>query len=143
MDKNKVVYLLSRFNSFEYAVRKTQDAHGGPLLPRNKIDNRLLPANVWDNRRYTRIVEFIRGAINELLSDNERMVIMRKYLDRNKMSLKEIANDLNRDRGTISKWHTGALEQLCTALEPLDDEYVHISNLDHMFDQDWRYSESA
>ena len=143
MDKNKVIELLTDYNSYRYAVVCSRDKQGGPLMPRTMTDNRLLPANVWDHRRYSRIVDVVGGAINEVLSDNERMVIMRKYLDRNKKSLNEIAKDLNRDRGTISKWHTEALNQLCKALEPLDEEYTCISNIDHMFDREWSYKEPA
>lgn len=143
MNKDKVTELLNDFNSYKYAVSSTDDMAGGPLMPRSRTDNRLLPVNAWDNRRYSRIVKVVSGAINEVLSDNERMVIMRKYLDRNKKSLRQIAADLNRDRGTISEWHTEALKKLCIALEPLDEEYTYISNFDHMFDSEWRYKEPA
>lgn len=143
MDKNKVTELLNDFNSYRFAVNSTRDEGGGPLMPRSVTDNRLLPVNVWDNRRYTRIVTIVNGAINEVLSDDERLVIMRKYIDRNKKSLHAIAKDLNRDRGTISEWHTEALKKLCIALEPLDEEYTLISNFDHMFQDGWRYQEPA
>ncbi|WP_339188369.1 hypothetical protein MKX33_00625 [Paenibacillus sp. FSL R5-0490] len=143
MDKNKVIELLTDYNSYKYAVSCANPSGGGPLMPRSMTNNRLLPANAWDNARYTRIVNVITGAINEVLSDNECLVIKRKYFDRNKNSLSEIASDLNRDRGTITKWHTEALKKLCKALEPLDVEYTLISNIDHMWDREWKYEEPA
>lgn len=137
MNKDRVIEILNNMRSYEYAIKSTQGHHYGALMPL-KLDapnkNRL-PADIWDHERYKEIVKVTRGAIDEVLSDDQRMVIMRKYMDRNKMSLKEIASKEHRDRGTISIWHTEALKQLVTALKPLDVYFLDINNLDEFFDR--------
>ncbi|SDX05227.1 sigma factor-like helix-turn-helix DNA-binding protein [Paenibacillus sp. PDC88] len=144
MNKDKVIEYLENFNSYQYAVNSIADERGGPLMPINMVsDRRVLPANRWDHRRYTLVVTMVKGAIDTVLSDDERSVIMQKYIDRNKKALHEIARYLHRDRGTISKWHTEALKKLCKALEPLDVEYTDIENIDYMWDPNWEYSEPA
>ncbi|EHS59445.1 sigma-70 family RNA polymerase sigma factor [Paenibacillus sp. Aloe-11] len=141
MDKEKVIKMLIDYRSYEFAVRNIESGLGssGPLMPINMKNHRLMRAGDWDYRRYSLIVKMIKGAVDEVLSDNERIVITRKYLDQNKKSIKEIAHEVHRDRGTVAAWHTSALKQLINALKPLDDEIEHIENFDHMFDRDGQF----
>lgn len=97
--------------------------------------------NAWDSTRYHNIVNMIEGAVNDVLSDDERTVIMRKYLDRNPLNLKEIADVLHKDQSTISRWHTAAVRRLAIALMPLSTDEKEINNLDHMFDPTWKHTE--
>jgi hypothetical protein len=97
--------------------------------------------NAWDASRYNRIVSMIDGAINEVLSDDERMVIMRKYIDRNPVNLNEIADSAHKDPSVISRLHTAAIRRLAIALLPLTADEREIENLDHMFDKNWRFQE--
>ncbi|MDP9676266.1 hypothetical protein J2W97_002261 [Paenibacillus jamilae] len=141
MDKEKVIKLLIDYRSYEFAVRNMDLGIGssGPLMPINMKNHRLMRAGDWDYRRYSLIVKMIKGAVDEVLSDNERTVITRKYLDQNKKSIKQIAHELHRDRGTVTSWHTSALKHLINALGPLDEEFEHIENCDHMYDRDGHF----
>ncbi|QYK61837.1 hypothetical protein [Paenibacillus sp. S25] len=145
MDKEKVIKLLIDYRSYEFAVRNMDSGIGssGPLMPKNMKNHRLMRAGDWDYRRYSLIVKMIKGAVDEVLSDNERTVITRKYLDQNKKSIKQIAHELHRDRGTVTSWHTSALKQLINSLKPLDEEIEYIENFDHMFDRDGQFQYPA
>ncbi|WP_348624674.1 hypothetical protein ABFT51_07560 [Paenibacillus peoriae] len=145
MDKEKVIKMLTDYRSYEFAVRNIESGLGssGPLMPINMKNHRLMRAGDWDYRRYSLIVKMIKGAVDEVLSDNERIVITRKYLDQNKKSLKEIAHEVHRDRGTVAAWHTSALKKLIKALKPLDEEIEYIENFDHMFDRDGQFQYPA
>lgn len=113
------------------------------MVPEAINSNRLITAEEWDLNRYSRIVSMIDGAVNEVLSDDQRTVIMRKYLDRNTLTLNEIADVLRKDRSTVSRWHTEAIRRLSIALEPLTRDEKEINNLDHMFDKAWVFRETA
>lgn len=143
MNKDRVIEILNNMRSYEYAIKSSDGHHSGPMMPLRLDDltKNHMPADMWDHERYSKIVNITRGAINEVLSDDQRTVIMNKYMDRNKMTLKEIAEKLHRDRGTISLWHTEALKLLVTALKPLDIYFLDINNLDEFFESglifDW------
>jgi DNA-directed RNA polymerase sigma subunit (sigma70/sigma32) len=98
------------------------------------IEASRLRGNAWDATRYARIVEMIEGAVNELLTDDQRMVIVRKYFDRDSdtVTFKELAARHHVDRGTISRWHKEALRRLSVALAPLSYDEMEIHNLDWM-----------
>ena len=88
----------------------------------------------------------IDGAVNEVLSDDQRTVIMRKYIDRNTSNLNEIADQLHKDRSTVSRWHTEAIRRLAIALEPLTDTFdanLEIHNIDHMFRPVLKHQDTA
>lgn len=97
---------------------------------------------MWDKTRYNRIVNIIKGAVDYCLDDDQRTVIMRKYLERNRLTLSEISNLLHKDRTTIGRWHREALSKLSIALEPFSDEILEITPLEHMFDHNWKFEES-
>lgn len=135
MNKDRVIEILNNMRSYEYAIKSSEGHYSGPMMPLrlDELNRNRMPADMWDHERYSHIVNVTRGAINEVLSDDQRTVIMNKYMDRNKMTLKQIAERLNRDRGTISLWHTEALKLMVTALKPLDVYFLDINNLDEFF----------
>ncbi|MBY9081216.1 sigma-70 family RNA polymerase sigma factor [Paenibacillus sp. HN-1] len=137
MNKDRVIEILNNMRSYEYAIKSSAGHYSGPMMPLklDDLNRNRMPADMWDHERYSRIVSVTRGAIDEVLSDDQRKVIMNKYIDRNKMSLKQIAEKEHRDRGTISVWHTEALKSLAAALKPLDVYFLDINNLDEFFDK--------
>ena len=146
MDNNTVTELLKNFRSYEYAAMMSiksdvlqYEIDVRPLV----YTERKLNLNQWDKQRYTRIVNLIRGAVDYVLNDDQRTVIMRKYLDRNTLTLKEIAAILHKDRTTVGRWHTEAINSLAKALHPMEEDEREINNFDHMFDRNWTYKEPA
>jgi DNA-directed RNA polymerase specialized sigma subunit len=141
MNSNQVTELLKNFRSYEYAANNCQRDES-IILPRVYSERRK-NNRCWDEYRYNRIVNMVNGAVNEVLSDDHRTVIMRKYLERNTLTLNEIAAVLHKDRTTISRWHTEAIKRLTIALQPLSDDEREINNFDHMFEPGWEYKEPA
>lgn len=139
MENNKVIELLKNYRSYEYASRNCGEPTYTPLL----LSERRRDPNNWDASRYTRIVNIIEGAVNQVLSDDQRTIINRKYLDKNTLTLNQIANILHKDRSTIGNWHKEAINRLSIAMEPLTESEREITAFDHMFDQDWTYQEPA
>lgn len=134
MNHDQVTELLKNYRSYRYAANNCGEPTGRlPIL----YSERRYNMDGWDRTRYHRIVNMIDGAVNEVLSDDQRMVIMRKYLDRNTATLSEIADILHKDPSTISRWHTESLRQLAIALEPLSisDAEGEIHNIDFMFNK--------
>ena len=143
IDNDKVTELLKNYRSYRYAANNCSVGGVSPYMAPpllTQIHNRGI-MNMWDASRYHNIVNMIEGAVNDVLSDDERTVIMRKYLDRNTLNLKEIADVLHKDQSTISRWHTAAIRRLAIALMPLSSDEKEISNLDHMFDPKWEFKE--
>lgn len=133
---DQVTELLKNYRSYEYAAincgRTDMDL---PLM----ISERVRNPNTWDWSRYNRIVNIVKGAVDHVLSDDQRTVIVRKYLERNTLTLNEISHILHKDTSTISRWHTEAIRRLAIALEPLRADEKEINNFDHMFDPNWTY----
>lgn len=146
MNKDMVTEMLKDYRSYRYAMKNCKANEGeytGRLVPQSINSDRLITAEQWDLNRYSRIVSMIDGAVNEVLSDDQRTVVMRKYLDRNTLTLNEIADVLHKDRSTVSRWHTEAIRRLSIALEPLTRDEKEIHNIDHMFDKAWTFRETA
>ncbi len=145
MDKGKlnevVLDLLDNFRSYEYAA-KNCGLDPSASFPSN-LRNRLREGRLSDGERYNRIVNMVRGAVDHVLNDDQKLVITFKYLERNTLNLKQIAGKLGCDPSTVSRWHTEALKKLVVALKPLTDEEREITNFDHMFDPEWSYREPA
>jgi len=139
MNHDQVTELLKNYRSYRYAANNCGDPEGRQTI---LYSERRYNMNGWDATRYNRIVNMVDGAVNEVLSDDERMVIMRKYIDRNTLNLNEIASVLHKDRTTIGRWHTAAIRRLTIALQPLSEDEREIQNVDHMFDPTWRYTAS-
>lgn len=139
MNNDEVAQLLKDFRSYEYAAINCGSVDGErlPLM----LSERMQFPGKWDRSRYNRIVGIVKGAVDYCLDDDQRTVIMRKYLDRNKLHLNEIATILHKDRTTIGKWHTEALNILAKALATLDPSEYEITNFDHKFDKNWKFKE--
>lgn len=131
MDNERVSEILSNFRSFRYAAKVGEMEgylDGSPTL----YSERLRSPNRWDASRYNRLVNAVKGAVDEVLTDEQRTVISRRYLDRNPLTLGQIADALNRDRSAVSRLHKGALKKLGIALQPLEKE-SEITPFEHMF----------
>jgi len=131
MNNDEVSELLSNMRSYRYAAKVGQEQgylDGAPTL----FNERRMSPNRWDATRYNRIVNTVDGAVDEVLTDEQRTVIMRRYLDRNPMTLNQIASILNCDPSTITRRHKEALKKLGIALQPLENE-TEITPFEHMF----------
>ncbi|CAM4408909.1 sigma-70 family RNA polymerase sigma factor [Paenibacillus xylanexedens] len=134
MDNNQLTELLKDYRSYKFAVQNLIEVEANRW---SSIYDERAYGNLdgWDKSRYSRIVNLIDGAVNEVLSDDQRMVIMRKYLDRNTMDLVEISKAVHIHRTTVGRWHTEAIRRLSVALAPLSYKDREISNIDFMFNQ--------
>lgn len=134
MTHNQLTEILRDFRSYRYAVHNCGGMHAldDMTLPVVISERRRNP-NQWDATRYSRIVSAIECAVNDVLSDDQRTVIMRKYMDRNTLTLNEIADITRQHRSTVSRWHKEALRRLTIALQPFAKDEQEITNFDHMF----------
>lgn len=149
MDNNTTTELLKNFRSYKFAVMNLQDEGCELSTSGLTIYSDRKPRFIsrydksYDYARYTRIVEMVESAINYVLNDDQRSIIMRKYIDRNTMGLSEIATALHKDRTTVGRWHKEAINKLAKSLFPIEDDYMEITNVDHMFDAEWMFKEPA
>lgn len=141
MNHDQVTELLKNYRSYEYAAMNCGNPVGDALS--FVFAERMQRPGTWDRTRYNRIVYMIKGAVDHVLSDDQRTVIMRKYLERNTSTLGEIADAIHKDRSTVSRWHTEAIRRLSVALIPLEDKETEITNFDHMFEKGWVFKEPA
>lgn len=139
MDHDQLTEILKYYRSYEYVAINcgSNDYIPLPLV----ISERIKDPNQWDRTRYSRLVSLIKGAVDHILSDDERTVINRKYLERNRMTLSQISDILHKDRTTIGRWHTEALQKLAKALEPLSEDMLEITPFEHRFDKKWKFKE--
>lgn len=137
MDKGRrneqITELLKNFRNYEFAAMNCGRDRNEmfPELMNKRIHERWLS----DGVRYNRIVNMIKSAVDYVLDDDQQTVIRFKYLERNKLTLKQISIRLSVDPSTVSRWHTEALNHLAYALEPLTNEEKEITPFDHMFDE--------
>lgn len=68
--------------------------------------------DVFDYGIYSAVVDVIEFTVAQVLTDDEKYVIQRKWMDRNPMNLCKIAIIKNRDESTIKRWHKNALGKL-------------------------------
>lgn len=80
--------------------------------------------DTFDYDMYYTIVYVIDATVDDVLSDNERHVIKRKWMDRNPLSLYQIAQDKDKDERTVRRWHKEALRKLTMALAPLPESRI-------------------
>lgn len=139
MNNDEVSKLLKDFRSYEYAATNcgTMDFERAPLM----LSERIQFPNKWDRSRYNRIVGIVKGAVEYVLDNDQRTVIMWKYLERNTLTLNQIADILHKDRSTVGRYHTEALNKLTKALATLNADEYEITNFDHRFDKTWIYKE--
>jgi len=130
MERTVVMELLKNFRCYEYAAMNCGPEDGAmPLV----ISERKRNLNMWDRSRYNRIVAFVRGAVDHCLSDEQRTIITRRYLNRNPQTFFQIALDMRMDRGKVSKLHNEAIHKLSIALEPLNEDEMEITPFHHMW----------
>lgn len=139
MNNDETVELLKRFRSYEYVAMNcgTTDGERMPMV----ISERMKYPNTWDRSRYNRIVNIVRGAVEHILSEEQALIIKRKYLDKNKLTLDQIAAVIKCDPSTVSRWHKTAINELTGALSVLDVGEAEITPFDHFFDEQWKYKE--
>lgn len=139
MNQDKIAEILKNYRSYRYAYSNGIAAwspydntgmpfSGGYGSRAPTMGTGTLLPSIMDRQRYGRVVQAVDGAVNEVLNDDQRIVIQRKYLDRNKQTLLQISNELRCDPSTTTRWHKEALKQLSIALEFL--EVADIINLD-------------
>ena len=150
MENNRVIQLLTDYRSYKFASMNL----GGETVTLSEDMIRPIYADripkhisrydkTYDQERYNRIITMLESAVNFVLNDDQRAIIMRKYMERNKMSLTEIATAIHRDRTTVTRWHKEAINSLSKALLPISNDYAEITNVDHMFDPSWTFKEPA
>lgn len=134
-----VKWYLKKYRSFEYAAMNcgTTDNTFMPVV----INERRRNPNGWDKSRYNRIVTIIKGAVDHVLSDDQRTVIMRMYLDRNRSTIGEISIAVNQHRTTVGRWHKEAIELLTHAFDPLYSEDAELTPFEHRFNDKWVFTE--
>ncbi|MGR6546280.1 sigma factor-like helix-turn-helix DNA-binding protein [Paenibacillus tundrae] len=152
MDNNQVIKLLTDYRSYKFALNNL----GGMMVDGDM--QRMFKLGIYDERirsrmsnydtssdhsRYSRIVTLLESAVDYVLSDDQRTIIQLKYMDRNKLNLSEIADRMHKDRKTVSTQHKKALSSLSKAMMPLKQDYMEITNFDHMFEEGWEYKEPA
>lgn len=146
MNTDKVQEILKNYRSYRYAASNgiagwnPYDSTGMPMggsfgsrVP--TLSTGLTVYSEMDLVRYGRMITLIDGAVNDVLDDDEAMVIKRKYMDRNKKTLDEIAYAMNRTRQTISNRHKSALNKLNEALKFFIMDAPEIINLDTVVKQ--------
>ncbi|WP_028547227.1 hypothetical protein [Paenibacillus taiwanensis] len=140
MDNERVKRILKNYRSYCYAIKNgiapfvSDERVGMPRglsygsRPPVGLSSGSLFESSLDYRQYEYIVTMIDGAVNEVLTDDERFVIQGHYLDRNPQLQHKLAMIRDVDESTIRRWHRKALKKLAIALE-----FVHepeIINLD-------------
>lgn len=137
MNNEDVSEILTNFRSYRYAA-KVGEAEGlldgAPTL----YGDRLRSPNRWDATRYSRIVSTVNGAVDDVLTDEQRSVIMKRYIDRNPLTLGQIADVMHCTRKTVERRHKTALKMLSIALKPLE-EHTEITPFPHRFDPSWTF----
>lgn len=128
MNQDKVIELLTKYRSYKFAISngvapyQSEDMLGmpraggyGSRAPRYGSSGCTLQSEI-DYQQYTRAVQAIEGAVADVLDDDQATIIRRKYLDRNKRTLSQIAAERNVDPTTVTRWHKTALKHLTDAL---------------------------
>lgn len=139
MNQDKVVELLKNYRSYKFAISNgiagynpyddTGMPRGGGYGSREpRLGGGSTFQSQMDYQSYCAIVRTIDGVVAEVLDDDQSAVIRRKYLDRNKRTLGQIATEKHVDPSTVTRWHKMALKQLAVALMFI--EVAEIINLD-------------
>ncbi|GAN11062.1 conserved hypothetical protein [Mucor ambiguus] len=139
MNQDKVVEMLKNYRSYKFAISNGiagYDPYDNTGMPRGggygsrepRLGGGSTLQSEMDYRHYTQIVRVIDAAVHELLDDNQRTVIQRKYMDRNRQTLEQIAEYVDKDARTIRRWHKSALKELSIAFALID--VPEILNLD-------------
>jgi hypothetical protein len=146
IDRDKVTELLKNYRSYKYAVSNgiapfvEEDTLGmpraldyGPRAPRGLSGRGSIHGSINDYRQYKRVVQAIDGAVNDVLGDEEQKVIRYKYMERNTLTLSQIADAFNMSERRALYLHKKALKALALALVFV--EVPEIINLDKHLDK--------
>lgn len=143
MTRDQITELLKNYRSYKYAVRNYESNHqpdaaiaSYEFMPRSPGFESSVPRGNMgltfqdsiDCQRYRRIVQAIDGAVNDVLSDNERVVIKCKWMNPNRINLNDIAQQKGVHPVTVKRWHKEALKALSIALSFVE-EVPHIHEI--------------
>jgi len=142
MNRDKVTELLKNYRSYKYAVSNGIAPHEpneslgirpdyGPRAPKAFGERGNTLQSTLDYRQYKRAVEAVNGAVEDVLSDDEQKVIRYKYLERNTLTLYQIADRFHMSEERAKYLHRKALKSLEKAL--MFVEVPEIINLDNVF----------
>jgi DNA-directed RNA polymerase sigma subunit (sigma70/sigma32) len=133
MNRDKVTELLKNYRSYKYAVsngiapHEPSDTLGmpmgldyGPRAPKAFGERGNTIQSTMDYRQYKRSVEAVNGAVEDVLSDDEQKVIRYKYLERNTLTLYQIADRFHMTEDRAKYLHRKALKSLEKALMFVD-----------------------
>lgn len=137
----KVTRMLKNYRSYRYAVNNGIAPHEegeqvfvsigfGPRAPGSLLGRGSTIASQLDYQTYKRVVAAIDGAVADVLDDDERGVIEKKYLNRNRMTLFEIADATKLSERTIMRKHKSALKKLALSLKFVEEP--EIINIDEV-----------
>lgn len=146
MNRDGVTKLLKDYRSYRRAMQNYErfrptpaaavanysgmpGGSGAPTLffaPQGRMADiyRLDLVDQFDYDMYTAIVVVIDTTVDDVLSDNERHVIKRRWMDRNPLTLFEIAAQKGINEKTVRRWHKEALRKLTLALAPLPENRI-------------------
>jgi hypothetical protein len=126
--RDKVTELLKNYRSYKFAISNGIAPHDdqaelgisihsgfGSRVPR--LGGRgTWDASFLDFKKYTYVVRMIEGALTEVLDDDMQTVIKYKYLERNTLTLSQIADKMHCHEQTAKHLHKKALKELSKAL---------------------------
>lgn len=146
MNRDGVTKLLKNYRSYRRAIQNFETFRRSPAAPiasysgmpsgqgapelffasvgRMADMSRLTTLDYFDYERYRDIVHIIDTTVEDVLSDDERYVIKRRWMDRNPMTLYRIAEIKGKDESTIRRWHREALRKLALALAPIPETAI-------------------
>ena len=155
MNHEQITQLLKDYRSYRYAVMQYERHQTIPQagvanysgMPGGSGAPELFFANVGrmadygsasfqdqlDYNAYRSVINAIDGAVMDVLTDGERTVVMRKYLDREPKTLTQIAQSIEKDERTVRRYHKEACRKLRNALALF--RVPAIINLDVALDQ--------
>lgn len=131
MENDRVSEILRNHRSYRYAAKIGEEFLDSAPTVHNE---RRKGSNRWDAHRYNSMVSIVDNAVNEVLTDEERTIVKRKYLDQNPLTLTQIAHIIGYERKSVGRKHKSALRKLSKALEPIEED-LEITPFEHMFDE--------
>lgn len=137
----RITRMLKNYRSYKYAVSngiapyQEEDNTGMPMAfsfgsrPPGRLSGRGSTfQSRMDYRAYKNAVLAIDGAVTEVLDDEEQKIIRYKYMERNPMTLAQIADKYHMSERRAVYLHKKALKALTMALTFVDEP--EIINLD-------------
>jgi len=140
-EHDQVIELLKNYRSYQMAILNYQrhkpsasagianyggmpSGSGAPELFFDSVGKRAdmgfsSALDLYDYETYRDVVMAIDFTVTQILTDDEQLVIRKKYLERIPVELYKIAMDRERDESTIRRWHRKALRKLAISLCPM------------------------